>query len=106
MGGRNMDGVADRSARKKKNHNNGLLNAIGSFYAQVINGEDLRTEEDKMIDTIRIAHEEWRNAEAFFENVTEPDLVDYAIYRVEAARTRYTYLMKLAREMGVKADLQ
>ncbi|WZL73413.1 YaaL family protein [Clostridiaceae bacterium 35-E11] len=101
-----MDRATEHSTRKKKNDNNGLFNAIGSFYAQVINGEDLRTEEDKMIDTIRSAHEEWRNAEDFFQNVTEPDLVDYAIYRVEAARTRYTYLMKLAREMGVKADWQ
>ncbi|MFZ5967193.1 MAG: YaaL family protein [Bacillota bacterium] len=95
---------ANRSRQNNKQENS-FFNTIGNFYARIVNGEDFRSEEDKMVDTIRSAHEEWRNAEAYFESVTDPDLVDYAIYRVEAARTRYTYLMKLAREMNVKVNL-
>lgn len=94
----------DRSLKHRKNEN-GFLNNIGTFYAQVINGEDIRTEEDKMVDTIKSAHEEWKNAESFFQSATDPDLIDYAIYRVEAAKTRYTYLMKVAREMGIKSNM-
>ncbi|WP_053954904.1 YaaL family protein [Inediibacterium massiliense] len=92
-------------SRAEKNEN-GFFNMISGVYAQVFHGEDMRTEEDKIIDTIKSAHEEWRNAEAFFQNVTDPDLVDYAIYRVEAAKTRYIYLMRVARELGIKASMQ
>ncbi|QEK13410.1 DUF2508 family protein [Crassaminicella thermophila] len=100
-----MSRVGSNSKRNEKNTNS-FFNKINTIYAQVVNGEDIRSEEDKMIDTIRSAHDEWKNAEAFFQNVTDPDLIDYAIYRVEAAKTRYTYLMKVAREMGIKANIQ
>ena len=84
----------------------GFFSMVGDFYARFISGEDMRTEEDKMLDIIRSAREDWKNAESYFQNVTEPDLVDHAIYRVEAARTRYTYLMKQAREMGIRGSWQ
>jgi hypothetical protein len=40
------------------------------------------------------AKKEWEEAKNIFENVTEPDLVDYAIYNVEAAEQKYVYLLK------------
>jgi hypothetical protein len=67
---------------------------------------EIKTEDQQILENIRMAHEEWRNAEKYFENVTDPDLIDHAIYRIEAARTRYTYLLKLAREMGINGDIQ
>ncbi|TCO72643.1 YaaL family protein [Marinisporobacter balticus] len=95
----------NRSGRNIKSEN-GFFDRVGSFYAQVVNGEDIRTEDDKIVDTIKSAHEEWRNAEEFFQSATDPDLIDYAIYRVEAAKTRYAYLMKIARKMGIKSNMQ
>lgn len=92
-----------RSTKNAKKETN-VLGAISNFYAQVVNGEDVRTDEDKMIDTIKLAHAEWRNAEAYFQNVTDPDLIDYAIYRVEAAKTKYSYLMKMARENDIRMN--
>lgn len=100
-----MSRAGNHPTRNEKSTNR-FFDKINMIYAQVVNGEDIRSEEDKMIDTIRSAHDDWRNAEAFFQNVTDPDLIDYAIYRVEAAKTRYTYLMKIAREMGIKANIQ
>lgn len=41
------------------------------------------------------AKKEWEEAKNIFENVSEPDLVDYAIYNVEAAEKKYVYLLKL-----------
>lgn len=98
-----MNEMGSRTLKNKRN-DMGFFDVMGEFYSRYIVGEDMRTEEDKMLDNIRSAHEEWRNAESFFQNVTDPDLVDHAIYRVEAARTRYTYLMKQAREMGIRGD--
>ena len=40
----------------------------------------------------------WKNAQNYFENVTDPDLVEYAVYDLEAAKRRYTYMLKCARE--------
>ena len=40
---------------------------------------------------------EWEAAENFFDNIDDPDLIDYAIYDMEAAKRKYVYLMKKAR---------
>jgi hypothetical protein len=104
MGGIFMRRGMNRSTKMNKNENS-FFSAVGNLYAQVITGESIQTEEDKMINNIKEAHEEWRNAEKYFQDATDPDLIDYAIYRVEAAKTRYTYLLKVAREMGIKANI-
>ncbi len=47
------------------------------------------------------AHREWMQAKAYFEEVDDPDLVDHAIYAMEAAEKKYMYLLKLARKENV-----
>jgi hypothetical protein len=49
--------------------------------------------DDEFIN-IENAKKEWEDAKNIFENVSHPDLVDYAIYRVEAAEQKYVYLLK------------
>lgn len=94
-----------RHTRKKDKEERGFLDNLSNMYEKLMYGE-VKTEDEEILDNIRLAHEEWRNAEKYFENVTDPDLIDHAIYRMEAARTRYTYLLKLAREMDVNGDIQ
>lgn len=36
-------------------------------------------------------------AVSYFNNVADPDLVDHAVYVMEAAQRRYSYLLKQAR---------
>lgn len=43
---------------------------------------------------IENAKREWEDAKNIFENVSQPDLVDYAIYKVEAAEQKYIYLLR------------
>ncbi len=43
------------------------------------------------------AHREWQAAREFFEQATDPDLVDYAILSLKAAERRYVYLWKKIR---------
>ena len=59
-------------------------------------------EDLEMISAIREAKEDWKTAALYFELVDEPALVDYAIYLQQAARTRYTYLLKKAKEQNIK----
>lgn len=39
----------------------------------------------------------WQNAMAYFDNVTDPELVEFAIFDLEAARRQYMYLVKQTR---------
>ncbi|MDP2871252.1 MAG: YaaL family protein [Bacillota bacterium] len=48
-------------------------------------------------DSVEQAKREWLCARSFFDQVTDPDLVDYAIYQVKATEKRYMYLLQQAR---------
>jgi len=46
---------------------------------------------------IEKARQEWTAACQYFDQVSEPDLVDYATYAMAAARKKYMYLLKRAK---------
>lgn len=51
-----------------------------------------------LADEIKKAHQDWIKAQEYFECVTDPDLVDHAIFAEEAARKKYVYLLKKAKQ--------
>ena len=54
------------------------------------------------LDMVREALLQWQAAQSYFESVSDPELVDYAIYDIEASRKRYIYMLKQAgREVPV-----
>ncbi|WP_324822522.1 YaaL family protein [Sinanaerobacter sp. ZZT-01] len=59
------------------------------------------TEESKLVSSINKAQRDWRDAESRFNEAVDADLIDQAIYDMLAARTKYGYLMKLAKEKGL-----
>jgi hypothetical protein len=60
---------------------------------------------DEFEQLVEQARQEWVNAKSYFDNVVDPDLVDYAVYSVEAAERKYMYLLKRARiQDRVQAD--
>ncbi|HHW14011.1 MAG TPA: YaaL family protein [Firmicutes bacterium] len=82
-----------------KNPLMGLLGAP-SPQAEEMEGIPGKTTEDLLAD-VEQARQEWLHAKAFFDHVTDPDLIDMAIYSIEAAEKRYMYLLKVARLQGV-----
>lgn len=50
-------------------------------------------------EEIKKAHRQWLIARHYFENVSDPELVDHASYLIQAARKKYMYLLNKAREM-------
>ncbi len=46
----------------------------------------------------QIAKQEWLWAVEYFHEVSEPGLVDYAVYSLQAAERKYMYLLDKARE--------
>ena len=55
-------------------------------------------------EQIQQALRDWKNAAAYFENVADPELVDFAVYDMEAAQKRYVYLLRNARKGGNTID--
>ncbi|HHU63678.1 MAG TPA: YaaL family protein [Clostridiales bacterium] len=58
-------------------------------------------DEQRFIEDLIKAKKDWMAAQNFFENVTDPDLIDYAIYDIEAAKRKYMYLLKQAKLNGI-----
>ncbi len=68
--------------------------------------EDNDQNEDRsLLESLKTAHSELESAELYFQNVTEPDLVDHAIYNMEAAKAKYYYLLKQVRKKKIKANV-
>lgn len=53
---------------------------------------------------VKKAYADWQAAENYFDNVDDPDLIDYAIYDIAAAKKKYVYMLKKAREMHNAPD--
>jgi hypothetical protein len=79
---------------------NGIAGTASKIYHQVLNVPYPETEEEKLISSIKAAHSDWQRAEAMFHEVTDPDLVDHAIYDMLATKTKYIYLLKTAKNKG------
>lgn len=63
-------------------------------------------EKDKIINDIKKAQADIKIAENFFQFVSDPELVDVAIYELEAKKSRYYYLIRLAKERGIKKSIK
>jgi len=66
--------------------------------------EETNDENDALIDEVKNTMRQLKDAEMYFQSVTDPDLIDQAIYNIESLRKKYTYLLKKAKENGVNFD--
>jgi hypothetical protein len=73
-------------------------NDVSSTTVKVTNGES------EILDDLRNAYEEWQDANRKFEFAENADIVDYYTYKIKASETRYNYLIKKAKEEGLKQE--
>lgn len=57
-----------------------------------------KTEDPLQAQRIQQALKAWQESIAYFENVSDPALIDYAVYDMEAAQKRYMFLLRSARD--------
>ena len=69
-----------------------ILNFILSRYEY----ED--TLDDELLESIRETIEEMQIAQCMFNYVSDPKLIEAAIYREDAAKKKFEYLLSLAKE--------
>lgn len=62
-------------------------------------------EQKEIIRSIMEAKEEWDIASRYFQAVNEPALIDYAIHREDAAKSKYMHYLTRAKEEGITMDL-
>ncbi len=82
---------------------NRLLNGLSD---RLMGERDVVTEEEKMDlpALVEQARKDWLVALAFFENVSEKELVDQAIYNLNAAERRYVLLLSEAKQEMLSAS--
>ncbi|MFD3155311.1 YaaL family protein [Haloimpatiens sp. FM7330] len=61
-------------------------------------------EERELLESIEDARYEWQIAREYFQQVDDSKLVDYAIYKEEAAKARYVYLLNQAKVKNIKVN--
>ena len=54
-----------------------------------------------LAETVEQARREWQYAQNYYNSVSDSDLVDHAVYLMQAAEKKYMYLLKKARREGV-----
>lgn len=60
-------------------------------------GQTRRPDEGGLFELAQAARREMQAARAQFEEVHDPDLVDHAIFRLQAAERHYVFLLREAR---------
>ena len=58
-----------------------------------------------LAEVVDQARRDWLYAQKYYHSVTDPDLIDYAIYLSKACERRYMYLLRQARQEGVRYPL-
>lgn len=77
----------------------GFIQKINSFVRELTRSDDeIRPPIKTMEDLVTEARDEWLAATEYFQEVSEPELVDYAIRNLDAAEKRYNYLLRQVRE--------
>ncbi|MDD2495228.1 MAG: DUF2508 family protein [Tissierellia bacterium] len=79
---------------------NGMSNKFLLLKDIIHNGQSEETKD--IYENLKRAKKEWDNAKNIFENVSNPDLVDYAIYNVDAAEKRYMYILNQIKNGNVQ----
>ncbi|WP_373897175.1 YaaL family protein [Haloimpatiens sp. FM7315] len=63
------------------------------------------TEDEKeLIKAIESAKRQWEEAKMYFQLIDDPNLVDYAIYKEDAAKSRYMYLLNDAKSKEIRVN--
>ena len=82
------------------------LGSLMEYVLCSLQGTGVKDEDEEFLRTISIAKQEMLDAQSYFDNVTDPELVDHAIYKMEATKAQYVYLLRLAKDKGLRVNIQ
>lgn len=81
------------------------------FTARLVTGEDQEAQQERTdpIDSDVIlaqARDEWVKAQQYFNSVSDPELIDHAVYQMSAAERKYMYLWRALRRERPPEDVK
>lgn len=92
-----------------RNHKSSIFSKIFNLFSIGNKTEEAvesgNSENDELLENIKNARKEWADACANFEYVNEEEVVDYYTYKIKACQVKYDYLIKKAKEKGIKVDI-
>lgn len=84
---------------------NGVLEKFGQMFSPKIKTQEnvfMEENEIDLLQSIQEARTEWISANMNFEQAVDSDMIDYYTYKIKACEIRYQYLLKKAKEKGIK----
>ena len=90
-----------------KRSKSGFFNALAARIGADFRWNHLEMERETvpgLLESLEAARREWKYANLYFNCVTDPDLIDHAIFYMGATEKKYIYLLKRAREEGLNID--
>ncbi|HAA25444.1 MAG TPA: DUF2508 domain-containing protein [Ruminiclostridium sp.] len=79
------------------------LSALKLFYDED-GQQEVYNESDCLLKCLKQAREDWLTAVENFDQAENDDMIDYYIYNMKACQIRYNYLLKRAKELGLRND--
>lgn len=80
-----------------------LFEETRAYFFKFTNAHTNEGYESRIFREVEDAKREWKNSLSYFNDVTDAELIDYAIYTMGAAEHRYAYLLRKAKkELGFK----
>ncbi len=81
---------------------NGMLERFRETLQPILEEKKIVKEhEPDLKEYLGKAHLEWKEAQCYFNNVSEPELVDHAAFLLRAAESKYMYLLRKYKEKQV-----
>lgn len=79
-----------------------ITNALQKVQYYLKNGENNDPKPlPSLAAVVEEARREWLNAQYYYNTVSDQDLIDHAVYLMQAAEKKYIYLLKQARAAGI-----
>jgi hypothetical protein len=94
---------------RQQEHKASIFQKIFNLLNIVENNELLNNQindNQKLIDSITNAKKEWINANNDFNYAVDKDMIDYHTYKIKAYQAQYEYLIKIAKEKGIKYGMK
>ncbi len=94
----------NNTENQNQNRFGGVVSAANNTYNKLFANTSRLTPNQQLLKEIDKAKNDWLQAESIFNEALDNTLIDHAIYDMMAAKTRYSFLLKKAREQGVSGN--
>ncbi len=83
-----------------------MHDALNKIFSRIVDSDLPEPAElPSLPNVVEQARQEYLNAQYYYNTVTDKDLVDHAVFLMQAAEKKYMYLLKQAREQGITYSL-